>query len=205
MRAVKQQPLISVVISTRNRGSSVVRPVQTLMESDHPSFEVVVIDQSETDDTANSLKPFLASPRFVYVRTARTGLSVGRNLGTRTAQGDIVAVTDDDCDPAADWLHTIEAAFASGKGIGVVFGNVVAGPYNASQGIVPLCNISEPFLARSVRDRLKVEGMGACMAYRKSVWEELGGFDESLGPGSELRAGDDGDFALRALIAGHSV
>lgn len=195
----------SVVISTRNRGDAVTRPVKALLQCTHPSFEVIVVDQSDQEETERSLKPFLEDPRLIFIRTSRIGLSVGRNLGTRSAQGSIIAVTDDDCEPSSCWLESITAAFATQEGIGVVFGSVVPGPYNKVEGIVPSCRISTPFLARSMKDRLLVDGMGACMAYRRKVWEEIGGFDESLGAGTPLRAADDTDFTARVLLAGYSV
>src|SRR5262249_49611322 len=64
---------------------------------------------------------------------------------------------------------------------------------------------SRPVLVRSVRDKYLLSGTSACMAMRRTVWQALQGFDEMLGLGAPLRAGEETDFVLRALLAGHFV
>jgi GT2 family glycosyltransferase len=79
---------------------------------------------------------------------------------------------------------------------------VVAGEHDRAAGYVPAYLRQAPFLARSPRDKWRIEGMGACMAIRRSTWESLGGFDERLGPGADFPAAGEGDFAYRALRSG---
>jgi len=55
---------------------------------------------------------------------------------------------------------------------------------------------------RSLWGKHRLEGLSACMGVRRSVWEALHGFDETLGVGGRLRSGGETDFALRALLAG---
>lgn len=89
--------------------------------------------------------------------------------------------------------------------IGIVFGNVLPAVQNAATGCIPAHIRQQAVLARTTGDKHLVQGMGACMAVRRSVWESLNGFDELLGAGARFQAGEDGDLALRALIAGHWV
>jgi GT2 family glycosyltransferase len=70
---------------------------------------------------------------------------------------------------------------------------------------VPGYRRETPCLAVTLAQKAEVEGMGACMAVRRDVAIELGGFDEWLGAGSHYRAGEDVDFTLRLLAAGHWV
>ena len=196
---------ISVVVATRDRASVIPDAVRTILGSDHTGFELVVVDQSGGSLTETALGPFMTDPRLRYLRSVTTGKSVGLNAGIRAARAPLVAMTDDDCRVPPDWLRQIETAFAVDGRIGLVFGNVLPAAGDPAAGCIPSYVRRRPFLARGIRDKNQVEGMGACMAVRRSVWQSLGGFDEMLGPGARFKAGDDGDLALRALLAGHWV
>ncbi|HLK22869.1 MAG TPA: glycosyltransferase family A protein [Bryobacteraceae bacterium] len=193
---------ISVVLATRNRAAMIPEAVRSILQNDHPDFEVIVVDQSEDDEAEALLQPFLADPRLRYFRDSRRGRSAGQNAGFREARGSLVVMTDDDCTVPTDWLRQFEQAFASDARIGIAFGNVLPAPCDPAIGCIPSYIRRQPFLARHVRDKIQVEGIGACMAVRHSVWSSLGGFDEMLGAGSRFKAGEDGDLAMRALSAG---
>jgi len=196
---------ISAVLSTRNRAGVVVGAVRTILENDHPDFEVIVVDQSDNALTQASLEPFLSDPRVRYLRSESRGRSAGQNAAIREARGALVVMTDDDCTVPPNWLREFEAAFAIDDRIGIVFGNVLPAPHDRARGCIPAYVRQDAFLAGSIRDKSRVEGMGACMAVRRSVWQSLGGFDEMLGSGARFRAGEDGDLAVRALFAGHWI
>jgi GT2 family glycosyltransferase len=198
-------PPITVVVATKDRGERVVETIQTILLNDYPDFEVRVIDQSVDNLTEASLQPFKSDSRFCYERTGTWGLSTGRNLGVRAAKNELIAATDDDCKTPPNWLRELAAAFAVDHRIGVVFGNTRPGPHDSCSGFIPSYMRKEPFLARSIREKHRVEGIGACMGLKKSVWQVLGGFDELLGPGAPFKAADDTDFTIRALLAGYYV
>ncbi len=89
--------------------------------------------------------------------------------------------------------------------MGVVFGSVEAAPYDRRAGFTPAYRVERSHTVRSLSGKAGVEGIGACMAIRRSAWERLGGFDEMFGSGGPLCAAEDNDFAIRALIAGIAV
>jgi GT2 family glycosyltransferase len=198
-------PPITVVISTRDRGDTVCQAIRMLLVNDYPHFDLFVVDQSGDDVTGECVKPFLDNPRLRYFRTTTQGVSVGRNFGIATAQSEIIAITDDDCEIPANWLREIAAAFEVDSHIGIVFGNVVPGPHDATAGFIPAYVREKPFLARRLRDKLEVEGISACMALRRSVWQALGGFDRMLGIGAPLKSGAESDLVVRALLAGYYI
>jgi len=199
------QPKVTVVISTRNRGGSVVKTIQTILWNDYPHFELKVIDQSETDTTEESLRPFLDDSRFYYLRSHTRGLSSGRNLGIRHAQSEFIALTDDDCETPKNWLQELVTAFAVDHRIGIVLGNTLPGPHDRRVGFISGYVRNEPFLAKSILEKHRVEGIGACMGLRRSVWQVLGGFDEMLGTGTYFKSAEETDFTIRALLAGYFV
>ena len=198
-------PPITVVISTRNRGDGIVKTIETILSNDYPQFELRVIDQSEDESTEASLLPFVKSPRLKYLRTASIGVSAGRNHGINGARNELIAVTDDDCEVPRDWLKELAAAFSVDPRIGVIFGNTLPGPHDPSAGFIPSYVRKDSFLARSIYEKHRVEGISACMGLRRSVWQRLCGFDERLGAGAFFRSAEEVDFTIRTLLAGYFV
>ncbi len=198
-------PPITVVVSTRNRSDCVIGAIRSILANDYPNFELLVIDQSDTDDTEKALQPFLADRRFSYVPSATIGVSSGRNIGIEHAKSEFIAITDDDCEAPSDWLREMIKALQSDDRIGMVFGNVLAGDHLSHNGFIPTYERKEPYLAESVRDKNRVRGIGACMGLRRSICRAVKGFDPMLGPGAPLRCHEEGDLAIRMLMAGYAV
>jgi GT2 family glycosyltransferase len=198
-------PAITALVCTRNRGGLVAQTVRGIMANNHLDFEVVVIDQSTDGESESALAEWRSDPRFHYSRSATVGLARARNIGFRRARAPIVAMTDDDCRVAHDWLRRMAEAFAPGDRIGVVFGNVVAAPHDRAKGFISSYHRETPFVARGIRDKPKAEGIGACMGIRAGAWAALGGFDAMLGAGSRFKSADDTDFAIRALLSGYEI
>jgi GT2 family glycosyltransferase len=200
--AMEETPLISVVLCTCNRGGAVSRTLQSLFANSYPSLEVFVIDQNKDDSARICLEEFIQDRGVHYFHSQQRGLAHGRNFAVCHSQGDIIACTDDDCDVSPDWLPQIARAFKSENRVGLVFGRVAAGPHDASKGLIPCYELRNAFLARSIKDKTHIDGMGACMAFKRTVWEALSGFDSMLGVGALFNSGDDNDFVIRALLAG---
>src|SRR5579884_1169719 len=94
-------PSCSVVVCTWDRGRWLERCLAALAGLDHPSYEVVVVDNSQGDSPSQQLAGQFGAR---YVREPRAGLSRARNTGARAAWGEIVAFTDDDALPDPRWL-----------------------------------------------------------------------------------------------------
>jgi GT2 family glycosyltransferase len=198
-------PLVSVVVATRNRGDSIIRTVRSILANDFDDFDITVIDQSDTPSTEISLKPYLLLPRLHYLPLKTTGLAAARNAGITKTKGELIAITDDDCEVSPDWLRKLVTAFRTDARIGIVFGNVLSGAHDSAAGFIPAYIRNKPFLARGLHEKHEVDGMGACMGVRRDVWRVLGGFDELLGVGAPLRANSEGDLTIRALQNGYFV
>jgi GT2 family glycosyltransferase len=198
-------PAVTVVLSTRNPGARIADTVRSILSSTHPDFVLCVVDQTEGRGAGALLGDAHHDPRLHHLRSPRVGLAIGRNLGVEWAASDVVAFTDDDCVVTSGWLDEITAPFAVDERIAVVLGTVRPAPYDPALGFLPSYRRAEPFLARGLRDKHRVEGMGASMAIRRSAWRTLHGFDEMLGAGAPLRSAEETDFVLRALAAGFYV
>ena len=173
------------------------------MRSSDPDLRLHIVDQGSDADRAEILESLTDDARVAITRAPPRGLAAARNLGVRSTSASIVAFTDDDCEAGPDWLDAIVDAFAKEPRIGIVFGAVRAAPHDRAAGFIPAYPIERHFTGRSLADKPRVEGIGACMAVRRSTWEELGGFDEQFGAGAPFRAAEDSDFAVRALVKGY--
>lgn len=197
---------VTVIVSTRNPDERILQTLTSILASEYPRFTVGVVDQSDGDDVRALVAPALEDARATYIRCSGRGLSVGRNAGARwAADADVLAFTDDDCAVTPNWLADMTAPFARDARIGLVFGTVKPAPYDPALGFLPSYARDAPFLARSIFDKHRIEGMGASMAIRRSVWAALRGFDEMLGAGAPLRSAEETDFVIRALLGGYAA
>lgn len=89
-------PEVSIVVPTHDRCGRLPRLLASMLAQDHPSFELIVVDDGSRDDTQRLLAA-CTDPRLRVLShgTAR-GVSAARNTGTRAARGRWVAWCDDD-------------------------------------------------------------------------------------------------------------
>jgi len=164
--------LLSVLISTRNRPGQVNTAVKSVLKYLPKNCELIIVDQSENDHTAAVLSPYKIDSRFNYIRSHRSGVSAGRNEGIYRAIAKWIFITDDDCEVYPDTFTELLEVLRSNQYAGIVFGNVLAGPYDPSAGIIPSYIRKKPFLARNISEKMNVEGLSAFMVVRKNVWEK---------------------------------
>jgi GT2 family glycosyltransferase len=169
----------------------------------------VVVDQSRTDATEELMRATLQEHDCIdYVRSDKTGAARARNEGASRADADLLLFVDDDCEVDPDWEAAWVSLFESQPGIGLVFGRVVAAPYNETAGIIttfepgPILRI----FGRQVLGRgetrlgpMQLGGMAANMAISRDAWVRTGGFDDHLGAGTDLPGGEETDLAVRVL------
>jgi glycosyltransferase involved in cell wall biosynthesis len=195
-------PDVSVVVSTFNR-APLLGPLldglrgQTLGRD---RFEVVVVDDGSTDDTAAVLERELARGELdlrVIRRDRNAGLTVGREEGWRAARAEVLAFTDDDCEPAPDWLERGLAAVRANPDA-LVQGRVL--PRRSDlEGMSPW---RRPFTRTLDIPAPDPPVQTANVFYRREVLERIGGLDIAE---FEHYPGEDADLALRAIDAGAEV
>lgn len=117
------------------------------------------------------------------LQIAERGVSAKRNAGWRAATSELVAFTDDDCEPAPGWL---DALLADGS-------DLVAGPVRPHPD-----DTAEGLWARTVTAEAPGFYPGCNLLVRRSALEAVGGFDEGL------RGGEDTDLAWRVRASGGS-
>ncbi|MGB5757984.1 MAG: glycosyltransferase, partial [Acidimicrobiales bacterium] len=204
MESSDQEPTVTIVVATRNRPGDAVVAAGSVLAGDGIDFELVVVDQSDDDATEVALADLADDHRVRYVRVDRPGKTKAMNLGLRMARTPFVLFTDDDCEVPSDWAVEMVAALTEGEQVGAVFCGVVAGPHDENAGFVPTFDVPRDKTWTSTW-RLATPEMGAGMAVRLAAVEEIGGFDEQMGPGGRFPSADDTDIATRLLAAGWHV
>lgn len=156
-------------------------------------FEVVIVDDASTDDTARVLDE-LASTSGLTLRVLRQernrGPAAARNLGWRSTDAEFIAFTDDDCTAEPGWLSALAGALA---GADIAQGRTIPDPAEADR--------LGPF-SRTLSVGQEDGFYQTCnIAYRREVLEAEGGFDEAF----RFPAGEDTDLAWRARERGAST
>ncbi len=120
--AIKNVPLVSIVIPTFNRALLLKRAVSSILKQTYQNFEVIVVDDCSSDSTELVLNNF-QDKRIKYIRHEKNmGAVVARNTGIRVAKGDFIAFQDSDDEWLPDKLEKQVKAFVSASAnVGVVY------------------------------------------------------------------------------------
>jgi glycosyltransferase involved in cell wall biosynthesis len=190
--------IISVIIPTLNRPTVVANVVRSVFSGTHQQFEIIVVDQTRDSSTRDALAGYQADGRFRYISASRPGASAARNLGVVASTADIVVFTDDDIEARPNWLELIAREFTADPELQFISGTLAAPPYDRDLGFVPEFRPSPAISSW----RLPLAASNANMSMRRSLFDQIGGYDELCGPGGLLKSSDDGDITLRVVRSG---
>jgi glycosyltransferase involved in cell wall biosynthesis len=200
-------PQITVVVCTRDRAGALDGCLEALGAQRYPCFEVLVVDNASTGDETR----LVAERHGVrYVREARPGLDWARNRGLAESTTSIVAFTDDDARPEADWLAGLARGFASPDVLAVT-GLVLPAELTTAAQILfedVYGGMGKGFeqrvftrRGRSMGYQPEHHGVGCNMAFRREEILALGGFDPALDVGTVTGGGGDLDAFQRLMEA----
>lgn len=89
-----RSPRVSVVIPTHNRASLLMEALKSVFNQTWKDFEVIVVDDGSTDDTAERIR--VLTNRIRFLRQPNLGVAAARNHGIRNARGELVCFLDSD-------------------------------------------------------------------------------------------------------------
>ena len=122
-------PLISVVLPTRNRAEMLPVAVASVRAQSYGNWELVIVDDGSTDDTATTIAEIVAADERVrFVRTEGVGAARARNVGLDTATGSMIAFLDDDNVMTPHWLRAIAEFTGRVPGCDALYGAQLRGP-----------------------------------------------------------------------------
>jgi glycosyltransferase involved in cell wall biosynthesis len=90
--------MVSVIIPAYNAGECIGRAIESVLGQSYPEYEIVVVDDGSTDNTAEIVRQYGDKVRYIYQKNA--GVAVARNAGIAVARGDWIAFLDAD----DEWL-----------------------------------------------------------------------------------------------------
>lgn len=182
--------LVSIIIPAYNSAATLPECLEACLAQDYAEFEIIVVDDGSTDDTAAAAGKFTEAE---VLRQVNQGPAAARNHGARVANGEILAYTDADCIPRPDWLSRLVEGFTES----VV---AVGGTYACANPEFRLARVIQAEIAhRHARFGETVDFLGSFnVAFRAQAFHAAGGFDE----GYRYASGEDNDLAYRLLDAG---
>jgi cellulose synthase/poly-beta-1,6-N-acetylglucosamine synthase-like glycosyltransferase len=114
---------VSVIVPTYKRSQDLERCLKALKCQSRPADEVLVVVRDSDDETHQFLECLaLSELSLQVVDVSVPGQVAALNAGLAAAQGDVIAITDDDAAPHPDWLERIEAHFLQDEKVGGVGG-----------------------------------------------------------------------------------
>lgn len=189
---------VSIIISIYNTEKTLERCLKSISNLDYPNYEVILVYDNSNDKTLEIASKF--NYKIICLKK-KGGVAGARNAGVRVAKGDIIAITDADCEVESDWLTKLIQPFED------VNVGVVGGPDQAPN--------DDTFFAKCVdyawtsfigtggmRRKGKIRAAkyyprGCNIAIRRKIFDEIGYFNEKIVPGEEI------EFDFRAKKKGY--
>lgn len=180
--------LVSVVLVNYRGADDTIEAIRHLGELDWPKdrLEIVVVENASGDDSAERISA--AAPHVKLVKSKKNlGFAGGCNLGVKKTSGDIIALLNNDARPDSGWVREAMRRFEESPKIGAVASRVLdweggkvdfigSGLTWFGMGYKPHTGQAIPGQPDLPHDVLF--GTGSAMFVRKSVYDELEGFDE---------------------------
>lgn len=179
---IEDSYLVSVIIPVYNGASFLAGAIENVLAQNYRPLEIIVVDDGSTDTTADIAASY--SDEVYYVYQDNVGPSVARNRGIKLAQGEFVAFLDVDDLWSENKLKLQTAYLLANPTVKIV------------QGLIQDMHLVEPISSNKAQFEplstpYRYINIG-CALYRKSVFDKVGLFDETL------TDNEDTDWFIRA-------
>lgn len=176
-----EQPLLSIIIPAYNAEKYIVATIESLFRQNYSPMEIIVVNDGSTDGTLSVLEKF--GDKITVITQENKRQAAARNNGLRHAKGEIIGLIDADDVWPDDHVSLLLPYLSSDSEYDVARGRTQF--FKEENGVFE--NIKEP---------LFFEAVGGASLYKKSLFEKVGLFDETM------KYGEDFDWEIRRKESG---
>jgi glycosyltransferase involved in cell wall biosynthesis len=195
-------PLFSVVVPTHNRVDRVQRALRSILAQTFLDYEVIVVDDGSSDGTPAFLAGVASERCRVFRNDPNRGVSASRNRGCAVAGGEFIVFLDDDDELRPYALAQLQARHLEHPELDFMWGGR---RIHEKDGAGTLIDSYEqdwaefvgPLRGSQVLPIVLQIATNSAFTIRRTVFEQLGGFDE------QLRVSEDRDLFIRLARGGH--
>ena len=198
------EPRATIIIVSYNKRDDIARCLESVKQTAHPSFEVIVVDNASTDGSTNVVAGF--SDGITISSDVNLGFGGGCNLGATRSRSEYLVFLNPDTVVDPGWLDALIKPLDARPEVGLVTAKILMlndpKRINTCGNTVHLTGLtlcrglgvsSESFDREEEVDAVS----GAAFAIRRDVFQTLRGFDETM-----FLYMEDTDLSLRARLAG---
>ena len=198
--SIQGYPSVSIVVPAYNEAKTIGRCVRSLLISDYPELEIILVDDGSTDSTLTEMRKFTGQHGVQIISKKNGGKASALNQGYELSKGEIIVFADADGIFGTDTIRRLVEAFVNEK-IACCCGNDA--PIGLHFNVTRLQNIQAHVSTGYVRRALAYVNClpivsGNIGAFRRSVLEEIGLFKEGF-------IGEDLELTWRIHKAGYRV
>jgi glycosyltransferase involved in cell wall biosynthesis len=196
---------VSIIVCAKNEAGNLDELIPKLLEQDYEQFEIVLINDSSSDDTLEIMESFKSDHSNIKIVDVKSNEAFWGNkkyaltLGIKAAAHDFLLFTDADCVPKSNqWVKAMSSHFSNEKSIVIGYG-----AYAKHKGsfLNKLIRFETLFTAMQYfaysKIRLPYMAVGRNLAYRKDTFYNVNGFMNHF----KIRSGDDDLFVNEAATA----
>jgi glycosyltransferase involved in cell wall biosynthesis len=192
---------VSVVICARDEYQNLINNLPRILEQDYPEFEVLVVNDSSEDGTADLLHSMSRKYPHLNIFDLEKNLNFfsGKkfplSLGIKSAKYDTILLTDADCTPnGKDWIRNMQSKFGDGREIVLGYG-----PYKRRASLLNVMIRYDAFMTAVQYLSFALSGMaymgvGRNLMYSRQLFYKSKGFISHY----RLASGDD-DLFINAV------
>ena len=202
-------PFFSVVVPTHNGLRHLLTVLDALQRQTFTDSEVIVVDDASSDESAQLVAEQHPWARLI-VNRRNLGFAASCNTGAAAARGRYIVLLNDDTEPEPTWLAELAADVVAHPQAAVIASKLLlydrrdtlhtTGDLLVADGIAHNRGVWETDAGQYDEAGQIFSGCGGASAYRKDVWQALGGFDEDFWMYLE-----DVDLGFRARLLGCEV